>query len=102
MSICKRTWKTAKGDTKEAWVVDYVDQTGKRWLTTDNPKCQSRSVWSLLQLAPCRSSAVGRKAQLSERSFARPALFPWKELRACSRHLGSPDRCCDAVLTGAA
>jgi integrase len=34
MSIRKRTWKTAKGDAKEAWVVDYVDQAGKRRLKT--------------------------------------------------------------------
>jgi integrase len=34
MSIRKRTWKTAKGETKEAWVVDYVDQAGKRRLKT--------------------------------------------------------------------
>ena len=34
MSIRKRTWKTAKGETKEAWVVDYVDQAGNRRLKT--------------------------------------------------------------------
>jgi integrase len=34
MSIRKRTWKTAKGEAKEAWVVDYVDQGGKRRLKT--------------------------------------------------------------------
>jgi integrase len=34
MSVRKRTWKTAKGETKEAWVVDYVDQGGKRRLKT--------------------------------------------------------------------
>jgi integrase len=34
MSIRNRTWKTAKGDAKEAWVVDYVDQHGKRRLKT--------------------------------------------------------------------
>lgn len=34
MSVRKRTWKTAKGETKEAWVVDYADQTGKRRLRT--------------------------------------------------------------------
>lgn len=32
MSVRKRTWKTAKGVEKEAWVVDYIDQTGKRRL----------------------------------------------------------------------
>jgi integrase len=34
MSVRKRTWTTAKGVEKEAWVVDYVDQTGKRRLKT--------------------------------------------------------------------
>ena len=34
MSIRNRTWKTAKGEAKEAWVVDYVDQAGKRRLKT--------------------------------------------------------------------
>jgi len=34
MSIRKRSWKTANGEAKEAWVVDYVDQAGKRRLKT--------------------------------------------------------------------
>jgi integrase len=34
MSIRKRVWKTAKGETKEAWVFDYTDQTGNRHLKT--------------------------------------------------------------------
>jgi integrase len=34
MSIRKRSWTTAKGERKEAWVFDYVDQTGKRRLKT--------------------------------------------------------------------
>ena len=34
MSIRKRAWTTSKGEQKEAWVVDYVDQTGKRRLKT--------------------------------------------------------------------
>lgn len=34
MSIRKRTWKTAEGPEKTAWVVDYVDQSGKRRLKT--------------------------------------------------------------------
>lgn len=33
MSVRKRTW-TRKGATKEAWVVDYVDQAGKRHIKT--------------------------------------------------------------------
>jgi integrase len=34
MSVRKRNWMTSKGVEKEAWVVDYVDQTGKRRLKT--------------------------------------------------------------------
>jgi integrase len=34
MSVRKRTWKTAKGESREAWVVAYVDQAGKRRLKT--------------------------------------------------------------------
>ncbi len=38
MSIRKPTWTTAKGEAKEAWVVDYVDQSGKRRLKTFSRK----------------------------------------------------------------
>ncbi len=34
MSVRKRTWETRRGETKEAWVVDYADQNGKRHLKT--------------------------------------------------------------------
>ncbi|KPA99957.1 tyrosine-type recombinase/integrase [Ahrensia marina] len=32
MSVRKRTWSTAKGEEKTAWVVDYTDASGKRRL----------------------------------------------------------------------
>jgi integrase len=38
MSVRKRSWKTAQGVEKEAWVVDYVDQGGKRRLKTFDRK----------------------------------------------------------------
>src|SRR5579872_5145776 len=38
MSVRKRAWNTSKGEHKEAWVVDYVDQTGKRRLKTFTKK----------------------------------------------------------------
>src|ERR1700722_20010457 len=34
MSVRKRAWTISKGVEKEAWVVDYLDQTGKRRLKT--------------------------------------------------------------------
>ena len=30
MSVRKRSWKTDRGETREAWVVDYRDQKGRR------------------------------------------------------------------------
>jgi integrase len=34
MSVRKRIWKNAKGEAQEAWIVDYVDQHGKRHIKT--------------------------------------------------------------------
>jgi integrase len=34
MSVRKREWTTRDGETKQAWVVDYVDQQGKRHIET--------------------------------------------------------------------
>lgn len=34
MSIRKRKWTTAKGEAREAWIVDYVDQQGDRHIET--------------------------------------------------------------------
>jgi integrase len=41
MSIRKRTWKTAKDEAKEAWIVDYVDQKGERHIKTFDKKKQA-------------------------------------------------------------
>lgn len=38
MSVRKRVWKTRKGIHREAWVVDYVDQAGKRCIQTFDRK----------------------------------------------------------------
>ena len=39
MAIRKRRWTTEKsGERREAWVVDYFDQAGKRRLKTSEPK----------------------------------------------------------------
>jgi integrase len=34
VSVRKRTWKTDRGEIREAWVVDYKDQLGERHLKT--------------------------------------------------------------------
>jgi integrase len=38
MSVRKRTWKNTKGEPQEAWIVDYVDQHGKRHIKTFSKK----------------------------------------------------------------
>jgi integrase len=38
MSVRKRKWKTSLGVEREAWVVDYTDQHGKRLLKTFEKK----------------------------------------------------------------
>jgi integrase len=34
MSVRKRTWTTRRGENKEAWIVDYIDQQGERHIQT--------------------------------------------------------------------
>lgn len=34
MSVRKRTWITRRGEAKQAWIVDYVDQRGERHIKT--------------------------------------------------------------------
>jgi integrase len=34
MSVRKRKWITSKGEAKEAWIVDYADQSGERHIET--------------------------------------------------------------------
>ncbi len=44
MSIRKRTWETKDGP-KEAWVVDYKDQAGKRRLKTFDRQKDAKAWW---------------------------------------------------------
>jgi integrase len=38
MSVRKREWKTRKGEWREAWIVDYTDQSGERHIQTFDRK----------------------------------------------------------------
>jgi integrase len=38
MSVRKRTWETSRGESKEAWLVDYTDQSGERHIQTFSRK----------------------------------------------------------------
>jgi integrase len=43
MSVRKRTWVTRKGETKEAWIVDYADQQGVRHIRTFDRKKEAEA-----------------------------------------------------------
>jgi integrase len=43
MSVRKRTWKTAKGEAKEAWIVDYRDLQGDRVMRTFATKTEANA-----------------------------------------------------------
>jgi integrase len=38
MSVRKRSWTTRKGEQKESWIVDYIDQGGDRHIRTFDRK----------------------------------------------------------------
>src|SRR5271165_4256180 len=69
-------------------------------MPTGHPKCQSRSL--SLVITPvrprCRSSPMGRKAQMRERSLARSAR-PWRIARVLALSHGSWDNGGDTVQT---
>ena len=46
MSIRKRRWTNSRGIPKERWVVDYVDQHGKRRLKTFDTKKEA-DAWNV-------------------------------------------------------
>jgi integrase len=71
MAVRKRIWKTARGERKEAWVVDYVDQNGERHIQTFSRKKEAdrhqAAVKTEVQLgihtAPSKSITVSRAAE---------------------------------------
>src|SRR5262245_57418279 len=71
MSVRKRTWKTSKGETKEAFVVDYRDQNGDRALQTFQKKGDAVSFWAQVKkavdegnhIAPSKSETVAQAAE---------------------------------------
>jgi integrase len=71
MSVRKRTWTTAKGETKEAWIVDYVDQEGDRHIETFDLKKDADTYHDEVRInvrngthtAPSKSLTVAEAAQ---------------------------------------
>src|SRR5215831_8749906 len=71
MSVRKRTWKS-RGEPKEAWVVDYVDQQGDRHLKTFAKKRDADAHHAIvgvavrtgIHTADSKSVTVARAAEL--------------------------------------
>jgi integrase len=71
MSVRKRKWTTSKGESKEAWIVDYVDQTGERHIETFDRKKEAderhaqvkTNVKAGIHTAPSKSITVEQAAQ---------------------------------------
>ena len=72
MSVRKRSWKTRQGETKEAWVVDYRDRDGDRYIETFDKK-KDADAWHArvnvdvkagIHVAPSKSLTVKEAASL--------------------------------------
>ena len=71
MSVRKRTWTTRKGETKEAWIVDYADQDGDRHIETFKLKKEADAraakvkvnVGQGIHMAPSKSITVVEAAE---------------------------------------
>lgn len=58
MSVRKRSWKTAKGETKEAWIVAYSDGEGERHIATFARKADAVAYESDVRVDVRRGSHV--------------------------------------------
>lgn len=71
MSVRKRTWKTRTGESKEAWIVDYIDQQGDRHIETFDRKKDAdarhdvvrQDVRTGIHVAPSKSITVVEAAE---------------------------------------
>jgi hypothetical protein len=71
MSVRKRTWTTAKGENKEAWIVDYADQAGDRRVRTFDRKKDADEYHATVKVdvrqgthtAPSKSITVAEAAE---------------------------------------
>jgi integrase len=71
MSVRKRSWKTRKGEQKEAWIVDYTDQDGDRHIETFEKKRDADAFHATVKvdvskgehIAPSKSETVAEAAE---------------------------------------
>ena len=70
MSVRKRKWTTQKGEKKEAWLVDYIDQGGERHVQTFGRKKDADEYHATVKVdvrgthtAPSKSLTVAEAAE---------------------------------------
>jgi integrase len=71
MSVRKRKWTTSKGEAKEAWIVDYVDQDGDRHIETFERKKDADAFHATVRvdvgkgehIAPSKSETIAEAAE---------------------------------------
>jgi integrase len=71
MAVRKRVWTAARGERKEAWVVDYVDQTGGRHIQTFRRKKEADAYQAQVGVdvragthtAPSKSITIAKAAE---------------------------------------
>ena len=71
MSVRKRTWTTRKNELREAWVVDYVDQTGRRRLKTFDRLKDARAYEASPTVAVREGTHVADSASLRRQTGSR-------------------------------
>jgi integrase len=84
VSVRKRTWKNPKGEVKEAWIVDYVDQKGKRHIETFARKKEADDRHAVVKV----DVAKGVHSPLSGSITVAKAAADWLtyvELEGCER-----------------
>ena len=64
MSVRKRKWTTAKGEVKEAWISDFVDQNGVRQIKTFTKKKD----------ADAHQAGVSWRISAQARTSSRPSM----------------------------
>jgi integrase len=73
MSIRKRTWKTTKGEIREAWIVAYVDQNKTPRIRTFDKKSEAKA-WETSMRVEVRD---GTHTAFSQSSTVKDAADKW-------------------------
>jgi hypothetical protein len=74
MSVRKRTWNTARGELKEAWVITYTDRNGARCQETFNQKKLADARHAEIKVRLKAGSMLHRRKALPLRKLARVGL----------------------------